>query len=55
VSFWRGAVLAGVVEDENIHDPRALRGRLPLELAMLDLPTLPSSACPTGGGAISPR
>jgi len=42
VSMWRGAVLAGVVEDENIHDPRrGFVGGYHLELVSLDLPTLP--------------
>src|SRR5271167_3505660 len=51
VSFWRGAVLAGVVEDENIHDPRrGFAGGYHLELAMLDLPTLPLIGMPYGWG-----
>jgi len=51
VSFWRGAVLAGVVEDENIHDPRrGFAGGYHLELAMLDLPTLPLIGLPYGWG-----
>src|SRR5260370_30321380 len=51
VSFWRGAVLAGVVEDENIHDPRrGFVGGYHLELAMLDLPTLPLIGLPYGWG-----
>jgi choline dehydrogenase-like flavoprotein len=51
VSFWRGAVLAGVVEDENIHDPRrGFAGGYHLELAMLDLPTLPLIGLPFGWG-----
>jgi choline dehydrogenase-like flavoprotein len=42
VAMWRGAVLAGVVEDENIHDPRrGFAGGYHLELASMDLPTLP--------------
>jgi choline dehydrogenase-like flavoprotein len=42
VSMWRGAVLAGVVEDENVHDPRrGFVGGYHLELVSLDLPTLP--------------
>jgi choline dehydrogenase-like flavoprotein len=42
VSMWRGAVLAGVVEDENVHDPRrGFVGGYHLELLSLDLPTLP--------------
>jgi len=49
--FWRGAVLAGVVEDENIHDPRrGFAGGYHLELAMLDLPTLPLIGLPYGWG-----
>ena len=51
VSFWRGAVLAGVVEDENVHDPRrGFAGGYHLELAMLDLPTLPLIGLPYGWG-----
>jgi choline dehydrogenase-like flavoprotein len=51
VSFWRGAVLAGVVEDENRHDPsRGFAGGYHLELAMLDLPTLPLIGLPYGWG-----
>ena len=51
VSFWRGAVLAGVVEDENIHDPgRGFAGGYHLELAMLDLPTFPLIGMPYGWG-----
>jgi choline dehydrogenase-like flavoprotein len=42
VHAYRGAVLAGVVEDENIHDPRrGFVGGYHLELVSLDLPTLP--------------
>jgi choline dehydrogenase-like flavoprotein len=51
VSFWRGAVLAGVVEDENVHDPRrGFAGGYHLELAMLDLPTFPLIGLPYGWG-----
>jgi choline dehydrogenase-like flavoprotein len=51
VSFWRGAVLAGVVEDENLHDPRrGFAGGYHLELAMVDLPTLPLIGLPYGWG-----
>ena len=42
VSMWRGAVLAGVVEDENVFNPkRGFVGGYHLELCALDLPTLP--------------
>lgn len=42
VRMWRGAVLAGVVEDENVYDPsRGFAGGYHLELVSLDLPTLP--------------
>jgi choline dehydrogenase-like flavoprotein len=42
VRAWRGAVLAGVVEDENINDPRrGFVGGYHLELVALDLPSLP--------------
>jgi len=52
VSFWRGAVLAGVVEDEKYpRSPPGLRRRnIHLELAMLDLPTLPLIGLPYGWG-----
>src|ERR1019366_7496921 len=33
VSSWRSAVIAGVVEDENVHDPgRGFAGGTPLEI-----------------------
>ena len=49
--MWRGAVLAGVVEDENVNDPqRGFVGGYHLELAMLDLPTLPLIGLPYGWG-----
>ena len=51
VSMWRGAVLAGVVEDENVNDrTRGFVGGYHLELAMLDLPTLPLIGLPYGWG-----
>ena len=51
VRSWRGAVLAGVVEDENVHDPRrGFAGGYHLELCTLDLPTLPLVGLPYGWG-----
>ena len=51
VNAIRGAVLAGVVEDENIHDPsRGFVGGYHLELASLDLPTLPQVGLRYGWG-----
>jgi choline dehydrogenase-like flavoprotein len=42
VHAYRGVVLGGVVEDENVHDPkRGFVGGYHLELVSLDLPTLP--------------
>jgi choline dehydrogenase-like flavoprotein len=42
VHATRGVVLGGVVEDENVHDPRrGFVGGYHLELASMDLPTLP--------------
>ena len=51
VYAWRGATLAGVVEDENIHNPtRGFVGGYHLELVALDLPTLPLVGMPYGWG-----
>jgi choline dehydrogenase-like flavoprotein len=51
VYSWRGAVLAGVVEDENVNDPRrGFVGGYHLELCTLDLPTLPLVGLPYGWG-----
>ncbi len=51
VSMWRGAILAGVVEDENVDNrQRGFVGGYHLELAMLDLPTLPLIGLPYGWG-----
>jgi choline dehydrogenase-like flavoprotein len=51
VNFWRGAVLAGVIEDEAVHKPaRGFSGGYRLELISLDLPTLPSVGLPYGWG-----
>jgi len=47
IHFWRGATLAGIVEDETRHDPkRGFAGGYHLELAALDLPSLPISGFP---------
>jgi choline dehydrogenase-like flavoprotein len=51
VSSWRGTVLAGVVEDENVYDPRrGFAGGYHLELCSLDLPTLPLVGLKYGWG-----
>jgi choline dehydrogenase-like flavoprotein len=51
VRAWRGAVLAGVVEDENVYNPRrGFVGGYHLELCALDLPTLPLVGLQYGWG-----
>lgn len=51
VRFWRGAVLAGIVEDETVNEPkRGFAGGYHLELVSLDLATLPSVGLPYGWG-----
>jgi choline dehydrogenase-like flavoprotein len=51
VSSWRGATLAGVIEDEAINDPRrGFAGGYRIELVALDLPTLPLVGLPYGWG-----
>ena len=51
VKFWRGAVLAGIVEDETVNEPkRGFVGGYHLELISLDLPTLPLVGLPYGWG-----
>jgi len=51
VCSWRGATLAGVVEDEAIHDPkRGFAGGYRIELVTLDLPTLPLVGIPYSWG-----
>jgi choline dehydrogenase-like flavoprotein len=48
IYFWRGATLAGIVEDETRNDPkRGFVGGYHLELAALDLPSLPLSGFPS--------
>jgi choline dehydrogenase-like flavoprotein len=48
---WRGATLAGVVEDEVINEPkRGFAGGYRMELVSLDLPSLPSVGLPYGWG-----
>jgi len=48
IHFWRGATLAGIVEDETKHDPkRGFAGGYHLELAALDLPSLPVAGFPS--------
>ena len=47
IRFWRGATLAGLVEDETKHEPkRGFAGGYHLELAALDLPSLPLAGFP---------
>jgi choline dehydrogenase-like flavoprotein len=51
VSSWRGATLAGVVEDEVRNDPsRGFVGGYRMELCTLDLPTFPLVGLPYGWG-----
>src|SRR6266436_389007 len=51
VYSWRGATLAGVVEDEVVNDPRrGFAGGYRIELVTLDLPTLPLVGLPYGWG-----
>jgi choline dehydrogenase-like flavoprotein len=51
VYSWRGATLAGVVEDEVINDPnRGFVGGYRIELVTLDLPTMPQVGLPYGWG-----
>lgn len=51
VHSWRGATLAGVVEDEVRNDPeRGFAGGYRLELVTLDLPTFPLVGLPYGWG-----
>ena len=47
IRFWRGTTLAGLIEDETKHDPaRGFAGGYHLELAALDLPSLPMAGFP---------
>ena len=47
IHFWRGTTLAGIIEDETRNDPkRGFVGGYHLELAALDLPSLPLSGFP---------
>ncbi|HTT01502.1 MAG TPA: GMC family oxidoreductase [Steroidobacteraceae bacterium] len=51
VYSWRGATLAGIVEDEMINEPRrGFVGGYHLELITLDLPTFPLVGLPYGWG-----
>jgi choline dehydrogenase-like flavoprotein len=51
VYSWRGATLAGVIEDEAINNPRrGFVGGYRIELVTLDLPTLPLVGLPYGWG-----
>ena len=48
IHYWRGATLAGIVEDETPHNPkRGFAGGYHLELAALDLPSLPLAGLPS--------
>jgi choline dehydrogenase-like flavoprotein len=51
VYSWRGATLAGVIEDEAVNDPRrGFVGGYRMELVTLDLSTLPLVGLPYGWG-----
>ncbi len=51
VRMWRGAVLAGIVEDETINEPkRGFVGGYHLEVIALDLASLPLAGLPYGWG-----
>jgi len=51
VYSWRGATIAGVVEDELINEPkRGFAGGYRMELVTLDLPTFPLVGLPYGWG-----
>jgi len=51
VYSWRGATVAGVVEDEVFNDPeRGFVGGYRIELVTLDLPTMPLVGLPYGWG-----
>jgi choline dehydrogenase-like flavoprotein len=51
VYSWRGATLAGVVEDEVVNEPRrGFVGGYRIELLALDLPTFPLVGLPYGWG-----
>ncbi len=47
IHMWRGTTLSGIIEDETKHDPkRGFAGGYHLELAALDLPSLPLAGIP---------
>ncbi len=51
VHSWRGATLAGIVEDETVNEPRrGFVGGYHFELCSLDLPSLPLAGLPYGWG-----
>jgi choline dehydrogenase-like flavoprotein len=51
IHMYRGATLAGIVEDETINDPkRGFVGGYHLEMAALDLPSLPLAGLPYNWG-----
>jgi len=50
VYAWRGATLAGLIEDETVNEPRrGFVGGYHLELVMNDLPSFPLAALPSLG------
>ena len=52
IHFWRGATLAGIMEDETMHEPkRGFAGGYHLEMVALDLPSLPLAGLPARCGA----
>lgn len=51
IHSWRGATLAGLIEDELPHNPeRGFAGGYHFELISLDLPSLPVAGLPYGWG-----
>ena len=47
VRMWRGATLAGIIEDENVNDPkRGFVGGYHLEMVAMELPTYPLVGLP---------
>ncbi|HUK02694.1 MAG TPA: GMC family oxidoreductase [Steroidobacteraceae bacterium] len=51
VHAWRGATLAGIIEDETVNEPkRGFVGGYHLELISLDLPSWPLAGLPYGWG-----
>jgi choline dehydrogenase-like flavoprotein len=51
IHMWRGVTLGGIVEDETVNDPkRGFVGGYHLEMAALDLPSLPLAGLPYNWG-----